>query len=898
MVDRKGQWRAAIRDSQAVSLLRERQSLSGATVRRLQSSTEFLLQHSPQWSFSRARIEPYTEECDALLSKQIAGLRGPERGAAVIASVHSLTGTQARQEVFGAMPASEPSETDLFAYLECIIHGRHIHTGTFKKYEATAAMNLQRVAALVKEGSEDMFPAMWEFLYAVGQLGISETCNPDHHGGHGMASEHRTMPRDLFPDHLIYSVFTRELGRHLKETLDHLRSRNDYVTAYRLTYNLHGAYSLPRARHILTTIFSDDVTHGPTPNDASTWYHMWSVWSPHYRRIHQWSESTNEGLQEHRDQLRPFFALEGPDISGGGRETLRLSTPTAYFAELLQPGEGGGAERLNMLGSLLKDLDFAINVGPSSVRLLVALCLAGPQHPIDHKTIERLEYALLLNDDSKCEILLRYVRNIRHSGQDMSEYERALAVAEALPLIGSSAALRRRWGDNFNIGALAPNVLRQAQGMLCGHLLPEGQPCEPFARAVWGLARALAESTWLHGQWTQGFLATLHGIPEYWKIQRALDAMGAPTATEYERQDHMDFLIYTLGRDEGIVGRPGSAPGPRLSSLPSVVHRTASSSSTPGRRYPTSPSRLPSPWPPRYSHASEPPDPYDDPVWQKTHLSTSEKDFRAIIQDVPSIPAELATRCMRQALKQRRQHLESISQRLSKVTDQNCVRLTLYLAELNANNLLADPCWADLLLHVLRVRHREAGGLLDSVAREGTIEHFSGWIEALRQVLGARFMEPAGEMGFSAVKIRECEERISARRRFESGGLRPLRTVSVGRRISAEVDPVFTPGGSDSASVITPGTSVRSSIRSPDAYLTSPDARMSGAVLSADFQSHSSTVEHEYFGEEKFSEQAPSLAGGSFDSREENVVRVNTSEREPATPDSSSFGSDRPGLPI
>lgn len=333
--------------------------------------------------------------------------------------------------------------------------------------------------------------------------------------------------------------------------------------------------------------------------------------------------------------------------------------------------------------------------------LFVQMYLAGPNHSIDRKVIDRLDEALRLENDEHCHVVARYLNIVRSSELSVTTHDRLVAVAKALPVIATSAPLRTRWGVDFDIGALAQNLLRQGQGAV-REAPPAGKPCGPFARAVWELARALADSSWLRRESTQGFLGILFEIPDFWKIQRAIYAIGAPTTSYDERQVHRDFLINALSRKEGTINRSGSSPGSRPLSFDPIVSREFSpASASRGRGCATALFGSSFPWPSRSRHAY---DHYSDPVWHKTNLSTQQDGFKTRMQAMPDIPAELATRCMCQALQVRPQHIETISDRLVRITNHSCIRLSNFLADDNKKNLLTDSCWADLLFHLLRVR--------------------------------------------------------------------------------------------------------------------------------------------------------------------------------------------------
>ena len=819
MAKGKAHWRKAVTD--AAGLLSDSQSiLHPECIKSLRSAADGFLEISSLSKFGRSGITHKTDEGDYFLRQQVDHLPWFEREAALISCLHAFSSPGARHQVLKFMPETDPPnarfDAILPAYLECIIHGREVNMEAFDKQEAKAAAALNKVMKLARGQSDNLFAAMWELLFQLGRP--DPTACPGR--GFGPSADVVVRPT-LIPDQLVWQILSTDKANMLQKALGQCSADKRWQDAYRIVYGLRNIYQLPRAQRFLAQLLPD--------------YLMWSFWRPNERRIEHWANSKNEALHDGalRGKLAQFFLLEGPDISNKGpvQATLRVSTPTHYFKDMLQPGEAGDGERRKMLSSLLEALDVAIETGPFSVRLLFDLCQG---RAVDHKVVERIQDALRLKSDDHSDMLRRYLQLVRSGAESETVKDCVVTIANVLPIISSSPPLRRRWGMDLDIGNIAPRLLRRAQRILRDNYLPQARPCDAFALAVRELAQALADATWLHvlPDWTSAFVDSLRSMPAYFDIHSALQYMYMSPTPE-QRQVHMEWIIQNLCT-ENSPSLSASAPEPRpalrpLGHVPSHASLRVSAGPFITPSYAGQPSltprlsQIPFPAPRPASALSNGSFDYSqDPIWFLSPLTGPQEDFKSRILCVPDLPKELAARCMRQAIQEcHEQHVKFISDCLCHVTHNSCICFSTHLADLLRANLVVDQAWPDLLLHLMEMCHKEsAKGLLMEVTDNPAtkLEDFNRWMDSLRQVFKNPDLEKLQPLGFTAMAIQSCTQRLQSRRNSSlssAAGFGPPHPSP--QHHHPRVDSPTSPVGSDRDEVFsrhdsqsTPGTSIES----------------------------------------------------------------------------------------
>jgi len=359
------------------------------------------------------KITPQSDECDILFANELLSVKG-ELGiheSAILACLHLLScmispppdgskgrgkrtdnpplqDHQGRGQILTLRP--DPKRPDLFferrldVYLQCVILSRRANPELCSEEERSAAEDLLGVV----QGRAKDFPSILRLLEAVG----NETCEA-------------VLPLSLVKKALKTNHYQENLTRELSA----LKAARQWFDAYKLVYSLRKMVGLPRTDQMLREIFPD--------------YPMWAAWRPDPKRLMSW-ESPN--LASYRSRLFPVLDLEGPDITGQQRGTLRMSSPGAFMG-LSEPARS--ADR-HLLDRLLDNLDASLAVGPETVDLLVALCVE--RSLLSERTLSQLESVIGIGEDVLSKTLATFVRALTEG----SDVITSMAVfASALPVM-------------------------------------------------------------------------------------------------------------------------------------------------------------------------------------------------------------------------------------------------------------------------------------------------------------------------------------------------------------------------------------------------------------------------------------------------------------------------------
>jgi len=459
---RKPSWQVQLRRTKAKECLFAGRLDKFPLVSLQDIATRFLRDKSPLLS-SRG-IPPQSLECDILFANELAAVKG-ELGtheSAILSCLHLLSYDQARGQIVSIKPNT--SLNDLFlerrldVYLQCIALSRRARPNICSEDEALAATELLGVL----KGRSTDFPSILGLLRAVG----TEKCE-------------QLLPVALIKKILDISHYEANLTREL----DALRKCRRWFDAYKLVCGLRDIIGLPKADRMLRDIFPD--------------YPMWAAWRPDFRRILSWESPI---LTPYRDRLGPLLDLEGPDVTGQQRGTLRMSS-LGSFQMLSDPTCPHGGHNLH---HFLESLDDCLAVGPNTLDLLTALCIEPAT--LSRDSLDRLDAIVQLKDDAVSKTLAAFVRSL---APDTDLTTRINVLVLALPVLTLYPQLQYSFGISLGLPRHASDALFSGQHYF-RHCLISGNAADSVGLAVVSLGRVLYAAKWLHTEWQPTYISMLH----------------------------------------------------------------------------------------------------------------------------------------------------------------------------------------------------------------------------------------------------------------------------------------------------------------------------------------------------------------------------------------------------
>lgn len=685
---RRPNWEQRLRDSSAIQQLKAGRP-DRVPLADIQKITDDLID-----SFKRRGVAPFTEECDVLLVRELEKVKN-ELGAheaGIISCLHVLSYGQARGQLLSIRP--DPERAGVFfkdklpLYLQCLIIAKKANRdGACSDEEADAARELFNVA----QSRGTTFPTIWRLLHVVGKSTYEGLVPPELAG--------RSTHEELLPIDLVERVLRRNFFQeNLTKELDLLRQSRGWYDAYKIVYGLRKVVGVPRADELLREIFPD--------------YPMWSSWRPNHVRLKLWDKSLPTG---NRERLFSILDLEGPDLTGQQRGTLRISSPGIFKDNPAVLSDRSILDRLLVL------LDRSISLGPSVVNSFTCLCVE--RQGLTPNFLERVDAALGFDNPLVAKDLLEFIKVL---AEEATVHERTVAFTKALPMIQFSPRLQRSF--SMDLERKAPETLTAAQKQFC-RLLQEKRPSERFSLSVHALGRVMLDSVWLHEYWHEMYIDMLRQLPsegEIKSIYRALEA-----SQEQHRQGYIDLLASKVG-------------GSR--------RRVAS------------------------DHTSASVIALDHPIWYDETLDIDRMDLRSKLRVLPGIGNALATLCLERAIKEHDSFVRELNGILLGDTDLVCVNLAYYLGSRMAAPQRVNDCWKSLLLQMMRQR---PPGLLERCGRKLLLTSWLRWVESLRRLYKDKHLDPDGGLGFTEEKFAQWTQyKVGIGRSLSTSTISTVSTVS------------------------------------------------------------------------------------------------------------------------
>ncbi len=200
--------------------LAQLQAITNALIRTTVSATSSALR--------RKSVAPFTQECDILLSGEVAALSGEmyTQEAGILACLHAFTHEQARGQLFMLRPDEKNRMSSSTKGWPCI----------FRSWSSPARPTLKPVPAM----------RLWPPRNCLPWSRATPRIFPPSSGS---SSPWRTAPRDaLLPTELISMALKRShYHANLRKELDGLRHQKRWLSAYKLVSGLRDTISLPKA---------------------------------------------------------------------------------------------------------------------------------------------------------------------------------------------------------------------------------------------------------------------------------------------------------------------------------------------------------------------------------------------------------------------------------------------------------------------------------------------------------------------------------------------------------------------------------------------------------------------------------------------------------------------------
>jgi len=686
-------WHQQLRESSAVEKLRRRQ-FDQFPLAQLQGLTDdFVKAAASRWFLRRAahEIVPFSVGCDQLFDHELSKLRqsaGAQLGmvhAGVLSCIHVLTTSGAVAQLSSLMPdvaGGNPVWDEMFdekaaLYLQCLIIAHSTRPRLYSSQEARASKQLLRIAIAASKDKSYSFPAI-SLARLFGTVGPDAGC------------------AELLPDELISAVLDRARFKAAIGTeLERLRAARMWYEAYVLVKSLNPLlYQEQRhQQNRATALIQEFIPH----------YTFWAAWKPSRTRVELWK---NHIPSTHWPALAPVFDLEGPDVTGHQRHTIRQSpsyliTGTPGFIHL--SADGPVVERI------LNLLDLAASVGPHSIDLFIHQCItAGPPTPM---TLARLTSVLETargcgSGDWTSRIMQDYLASL-HASPEL----RLSPLAQVLGLMTRIPKLQATLSTSLDIQRTAVDTLSASQSMFCESL--EGSyPHEALGYDIIALGRAMLDATWLHSHWDSWYLSMLRQIPSQGEVETTLRELRTATAQNNAsvHEALIDHLVTKLGnrsrRNTQSVLLTGNTSLLFLS---------------------------------------------QDPIWYEP-LDIDRSRLRDFMKTIPGMTPTLATVCIKRSLEEDSAFIHALNRILLGCTDAVCVNLAGFLGPRTMHaRFQIDECWKALLMHMMQQR---SPGMLERAAVSMDLAKLRTWDENLVRLFGDRHLDPHGQMGFTAEKLR------------------------------------------------------------------------------------------------------------------------------------------------
>ncbi|GAB1320808.1 hypothetical protein MFIFM68171_11018 [Madurella fahalii] len=502
---------------------------------------------------------------------------------------------------------------------------------------------------------------------------------------------------EVLPDNFIGAVLDRaRFENTIGKELDRLRAGRRWYEAYALV-------------KALNPLLNQEQRHQRDRASALMqkfipYYTFWAAWKPSRTRVELWKDRIPS---THWSDLAPIFDLEGPDVTGQQCHTLResprypVTNPPGFIRLCAEPP---------VLVRVLELLDIAASVGPHSIDLLIHKCIkGGPPTPAALAQLTPvLEAARGWGEgDWISKVVKDYLAGL-NALPDM----RLPSLSQALTVMTCMPKLQATFGTDLDIKRTAVDSLSFAQSRFCDSL--EGfTPNEALAYGIVALGHAMLEAVWLHPEWHPWYLATLRQIPSHGEVEATLRELR--TAITQNNTSTREALIDHLGTKLGNRSRRNTqsvlVPDTNLVLLLS-----------------------------------------QDQVWYEP-LDPDRARLREFIRTMPGVSPTLATTCVKRSREEDSTFIHALDGILLGYTDTVCVNLANFLgARTKHARFQVDECWKALLLHMMRQR---PPGMLQRAAAPMDLAKWLAWEADMRRLFGGGHMDPQGQMGFTAEKVRE-----------------------------------------------------------------------------------------------------------------------------------------------
>ena len=421
----------------------------------------------------RRKLEHPSEKCDVELAGLIdehASITGARRDVGIIACFYALSQDVAREILRSTAPSLSDARDCQLHYLHTLALLDPSNSSALTNAElrcAKALIALQSVEHL------DLGRRIRDVLEPMGSLLVFDL-----------------LPLD-FLRQLLQDAFTK-----LRTHLQILEKNGKMHAQYLSTRWLH---TVPRYGPRVESLVDD--------------------FFPTWRIIRTWSPDQNclgrrESLADPvKHGLSDLLAMEGPDLTGQGRSTLRQG----LFARLPFPARSltHGQLRLStfeedvrqLLDRLVAAVDTAMKIGPDAIYLMLHFV---PERVVDTALVELLEAVYTAQDVELCRQVLKLLSASSNSDQ-------MTALMQLLPYMDGNPAFSRFFDTYFQ---MAGSMLRDAQTTFCRQI-QAGRPGDILALKIFHFGKAIRDDSWL-----SNFLsADLKSLIDLWPSMESLERL-------------------------------------------------------------------------------------------------------------------------------------------------------------------------------------------------------------------------------------------------------------------------------------------------------------------------------------------------------------------------------------
>jgi Poly(ADP-ribose) polymerase catalytic domain len=570
------------------------------------------------------------------------------KDVAVVACAHALSPQALRDLLLGELQLDPRIQVDSLLYLHAIVASHHANPGAVSLFEAQfaqAMITLSSHNALAIGHDLQIFAMRMTTLITAG------------------------IPTDLFMSPVVNEIPRRACANFATQ-LEHMELERLWVRAHSATSWLS---TLPG-----TSPITEQLLSGSFP----TW-RIWAAWRPDIDCLQLIEERL---AAEKRRELGDIIALEGPDFTNSGKETLRegllaqvmnsSASSISYGRVLIKLENSTECEVRTMLARFMDAFCTAVSASPNALALFIHICL---RNPVDTTMLQIVERVNTIGDSSVSKAVLDMLTS-------QANAVRVAAIMTLLPTMnGVHGESLREVLSPYIINPL-DQMISELQDKFCEHI-QNGRTLAGVGTKLQEFGEALRSASWLQPVLNDRLQPLLDHWPTAEDLHALIDLRKDARGTTQNSSSSLSTMIdtYCMAR---LAGRVTTNEATR-NTVEGLTHL----------------------W-------QQPP----DPERRAAALAIAERS---------AIPYQLRLQCLNRLSEMTSRFVLAVSSIVSKETEMACVNFAQLLVSQKSLNTDNIRCWRDLLLYMIEQKSRT---LLDYTLAHLQVESWLRWLNNLRVI--------------------------------------------------------------------------------------------------------------------------------------------------------------------